>query len=175
MLVSPVISITDGQIYLEPGLFYAGIRPAINAGLSVSRVGSNAQIKPMKDLAGSLRLELAQYRELEAFAKFGSELDAATLKQLKRGQRLIELLKQPQYKPLPVERQIALLYLGTRGYLDEVPVDQIVFEEEKFYSYIEKNHNDVFTEIKEKLQIDKHLELRLDALCEEFLYQIASD
>src|SRR5205823_11016319 len=117
-----VISITDGQIYLEPNLFNAGVRPAINVGISVSRVGGNAQIKAMKKVAGTLRLDLAQYRELEAFSKFGSDLDKATQQQLTRGQRLVELLKQGQYVPMPVEEQVVIVYAGTLGYLDKIDV-----------------------------------------------------
>ena len=120
-----VISITDGQIYLEPSLFNTGVRPAINVGISVSRVGGNAQIKAMKKVAGRLRMDLAQYRELEAFAKFGSDLDKATLAQLRRGSRLVELLKQGQYKPMPVEKQVVSLFAGTNGYLDEIPLEQV--------------------------------------------------
>ena len=117
-----VISITDGQIFLEADLFYSGVRPAINVGISVSRVGGSAQIKAMKQVAGTLRLDLAQYRELAAFAQFGSDLDKATLAQLNRGQRMVELLKQDQYSPLPVEQQILVIFAGTNGYVDEVPV-----------------------------------------------------
>ena len=120
-----VISITDGQIFLESDLFYAGVRPAVNVGISVSRVGGSAQIKAMRQVAGRLRLDLAQYRELEAFAQFGSDLDAATQKQLARGQRTVEVLKQPQYAPMPVEHQVMIIYAVTNGYLDDVPVDQV--------------------------------------------------
>ena len=120
-----VISITDGQIFLETDLFYQGIRPAVNVGISVSRVGSSAQIKAMKTVAGPIKGELAQYREMAAFAKFGSDLDASTQKMLARGERLTELLKQPQYKPLAVEEQVAVIYAGTRGYLDAFPTNQV--------------------------------------------------
>ena len=120
-----VISITDGQIYLEPNLFNAGVRPAINVGISVSRVGGNAQIKAMKKVAGTLRLDLAQNRELEAFAKFGSDLDKATQQMLRRGQRLVELLKQGQYQPMPVEEQVVVVYAGTNGYIDAVPIENV--------------------------------------------------
>ena len=116
-----VISITDGQIFLESDLFFSGVRPAVNVGISVSRVGGNAQIKAMKQVAGSLRLDLAQYREMAAFAQFGSDLDAATQKQLARGERLVEILKQDQYVPLPVERQVLIIYAATNGYVDDVP------------------------------------------------------
>lgn len=164
-----VISITDGQIYLEPGLFFGGIRPAINAGLSVSRVGGNAQIKAMKKVAGSLRLDLAQFRELEAFAKFGSELDKATQRQLDRGYRLVELLKQNQYAPVPVEKQVAVLFLGVQGYLDTVPVDKIVRAEAEFSQFMDSNHGDILKEIKEKKVLDDDLEKRLGAACDEFI------
>jgi F-type H+-transporting ATPase subunit alpha len=163
-----VISITDGQIYLEPNLFYSGIRPAINAGLSVSRVGGNAQIKAMKKLAGSLRMDLAQYRELEAFAKFGSDLDKATQRQLNRGQRMVELLRQNQYKPLPVEKQVAVIYLGVRGYLDSVPVAQIMRAEQEFYSYMESHHEDILSDIREKKELSAEVDERLAKACEEF-------
>ncbi len=163
-----VISITDGQIYLEPNLFYSGIRPAINAGLSVSRVGGNAQIKAMKKLAGSLRMDLAQYRELEAFAKFGSDLDKATQRQLNRGQRMVELLRQNQYKPLPVEKQIAIIYLGVRGYLDSVAVAQISRAEQEFYRFMESQHDDILRDIRDKKELNDDLDARLAAACEEF-------
>src|SRR5690606_23590930 len=120
-----VISITDGQIFLETGLFYRGVRPAVNVGLSVSRVGSAAQIKAMKKVAGTIKLELAQFREMEAFAQFASDLDASTQRLLQRGERLTELLKQPQYRPLPVEEQVCVIYAGVRGYLDKLPVSQV--------------------------------------------------
>jgi len=163
-----VISITDGQIYLEPNLFYSGIRPAINAGLSVSRVGGNAQIKAMKKLAGSLRMDLAQYRELEAFAKFGSDLDKATQRQLNRGQRMVELLRQNQYKPLPVEKQIAIIYLGVRGYLDTVPVAQIGRAEQEFYRFMESQHDDILRDIRDQKELNDDLDARLAKACEEF-------
>ncbi len=118
-----VISITDGQVFLEPSLFFSGVRPAINVGLSVSRVGGNAQVKAMKQVAGSLRLDLAQYRELAAFAQFGSELDKSTQAQLNRGVRLVEILKQPQYQPMPMEKMIISLFAGARGFLDDLPVE----------------------------------------------------
>jgi F-type H+-transporting ATPase subunit alpha len=164
-----VISITDGQIYLEPNLFFGGVRPAINAGLSVSRVGGNAQIKAMKKIAGSLRLDLAQYRELEAFAKFGSDLDKATQAQLNRGQRLVELLKQDQYVPLPVEKQIAILFLGVRGYLDKVPVSQVVRAETEFLRFVEANYSELLRDIREKKDLSEEIEKCLASACEEFL------
>ncbi len=154
-----VISITDGQIYLESNLFNAGVRPAINVGISVSRVGGNAQIKAMKKVAGSLKLDLAQYRELEAFAKFGSDLDKATKNVLARGVRLVELLKQGQYSPVPVEKQVVSIYLGTKGFLDQIPVSDIKEFEKEFLEFIEVNHADIFDSIrKEKVLNDKVVE-----------------
>src|SRR6186713_1524038 len=134
-----VISITDGQIYLEPELFFSGVRPAVNVGISVSRVGGNAQTKAMKKIAGSLRLDLAAYRELEAFAQLGTELDAATQRQLDRGGRLVELLKQPQYRPMPVEQEVMVIYAGTKGYLDDVPVNRIGEFQTKFLAYVDSS------------------------------------
>ena len=144
-----VISITDGQIFLETDLFYKGIRPAVNVGLSVSRVGSNAQIKAMKKVAGTLKLDLAQYRELEAFAQFGSDLDNATKQQLERGKRAVEVLKQPQYAPLAIERQVAVLYALTKGYMDDIPVDKIKEFEEGLINYTENNTKKFYKEIME--------------------------
>lgn len=164
-----VISITDGQIYLETDLFYAGFRPAINAGLSVSRVGGNAQIKAMKQVAGRLRLDLAQFRELEAFVKFGSDLDQATMDQIIRGQHIREILKQDQYQPLPVEKQIAIIYLGIHGYLDKVPLGKVGSIERDFYSFLDSNFVDVLKDIREKKVLDKELEARLDNACKEFI------
>lgn len=138
-----VISITDGQIFLESQLFNQGIRPAINVGISVSRVGGSAQIKSMRKVAGTLKLDLAQYRELEAFAKFGSDLDAATQRQLERGKRLVEILKQPQYSPIPVEKQVAIIYAGTNGFTDRVPVEKIKAFQEEFLNYMDDKHRDV--------------------------------
>jgi len=170
-----VISITDGQIYLEPNLFYGGVRPAVNAGLSVSRVGGNAQIKAMKKIAGSLRLDLAQYRELEAFAKFGSDLDKATQQQLNRGQRLVELLKQNQYQPLPVEKQIASIFLGVRGYLDNLPVEQITRAESEFHRFLESNYKDILDDIREKKDLTDEIDERLSAACEEFIKMFVTE
>ncbi|MEW5908702.1 MAG: F0F1 ATP synthase subunit alpha [Thermodesulfobacteriota bacterium] len=153
-----VISITDGQIYLEPGLFFAGVRPAINVGLSVSRVGGSAQVKAMKQVAGTLRLDMAQYRELEAFAAFGSDLDAATRKQLTRGQRLVEILKQPQYQPLPMEKQVAILYAGTRGFLDELPINVLAKYEAGLFQFIEERYPQIFKEMAEKKAISDQLD-----------------
>ncbi len=163
-----VISITDGQIYLEPSLFYAGQRPAINVGISVSRVGGNAQIKAMKQVAGRLRLDLAQFRELEAFAKFGSDLDKATQRQLTRGQRLVEILKQDQYVPMPVEKQIAIIFAGTGGYLDDLPVEVVRRFEEEYLAYMETKHPDILKEIAEKKVISDELRAKMEKAVEEF-------
>jgi F-type H+-transporting ATPase subunit alpha len=160
-----VISITDGQIYLEPSLFFAGVRPAINVGLSVSRVGGAAQVKAMKQVAGTLRLDMAQFRELEAFAAFGSDLDAATQRQLTRGQRLVQILKQPQYQPLSMEKQVTILYAGTRGFLDNFPTDVVAKYEAGLFTFIEERHSQVFAQLKEKQAIDDELDkLMTDAL-----------
>lgn len=153
-----VISITDGQIYLEPSLFFAGVRPAINVGLSVSRVGGAAQVKAMKQVAGTLRLDLAQYRELAAFAQFGSDLDKATLQRLKRGERLVELLKQPQYQPLPMEKQVTIIFAGTKGLLDELPVEYVLEFEQELYSFVENRYPQIFTELREKEIISDELD-----------------
>ncbi len=167
-----VISITDGQIYLEPALFFAGVRPAINVGLSVSRVGGAAQAKAMKQVAGTLRLDLAQYRELEAFAAFGSDLDKSTQRQLTRGARLVEILKQPQYNPLPLEKQIIILFAGTRGYLDKYPLEVVGKYEAGLYKFMEDRFSQVMDEIKEKKEItdemDEKMRNALNAYDEEF-------
>jgi len=167
-----VISITDGQIFLEPSLFFAGVRPAINVGLSVSRVGGAAQVKAMKQVAGTLRLDLAQYRELEAFAAFGSDLDKGTQAQLARGERLVEILKQPQFQPLTVEKQVTILYAGTKGFLDKYPVNVLEKYEAGLYSFIEDRYAQIFTEIAEKQEIsddlDKVMTEALNAYDEEF-------
>ena len=163
-----VISITDGQVYLEPNLFFAGVRPAINVGLSVSRVGGAAQVKAMKQVAGTLRLDLAQYRELAAFAGFGSDLDAATQAQLTRGARLVELLKQPQYQPLPMEKQVTIIFAGTKGYLDKLPLDLVAEYETGLYEYIEKNEPSVFDDLKSKQQFDADLEAKMRKTLEAF-------
>jgi F-type H+-transporting ATPase subunit alpha len=157
-----VISITDGQIYLEPELFYAGIRPAVNAGLSVSRVGGAAQIKAMKQVAGMLRLDLAQYRELAAFAQFASDLDKATLAQIERGRRMVELLKQDQFVPMSVDDQIIVIYAGTQGFLDDVPVDSIRTFEEAFMRYIRAEKQALKKEIMEKKALDDDLKAKLN-------------
>jgi F-type H+-transporting ATPase subunit alpha len=162
-----VISITDGQIYLESDLFYAGVRPAVNVGLSVSRVGGNAQIKAMKQVAGMLRLDLAQYRELAAFAQFGSELDKATQLQLSRGQRMVEILKQGQYAPIPVEKQIAIIYAGTKGLLDDLPVDAIRAFEEFFLPWVERRHSQLLSELREKKELNDDLRQALDRVVSE--------
>ena len=135
-----MISITDGQIYLETNLFNSGVRPAIDVGLSVSRVGGNAQLKAMKSIAGTLRLDLAQFRELEAFAKFGSDLDKATLAQLTRGEHMVEVLKQKQYSPMDVVKQIAIIFAGTKGHLDDIPVDRIAEFETGLFDYLDANN-----------------------------------
>lgn len=163
-----VISITDGQIYLEPGLFFAGVRPAINVGLSVSRVGGSAQEKAMKQVAGSLRLDLAQYRELESFAAFGSDLDAATQKQLTRGERLVEILKQPQYQPLPLERQVVIIYAGTNGYLDDFPLDVLAKYEAGLYQFIESRYPDIFKRVSEDRQITDEVDQMLAKALTEY-------
>jgi F-type H+-transporting ATPase subunit alpha len=149
-----VISITDGQIFLEPDLFYSGVRPAVNVGISVSRVGGAAQIKAMKKVAGSLRLDLAQYRELEAFAQFGSDLDAATQRQLARGQRTVEILKQPQYQPMPVENQVCVIYAVTKGFIDEVPVTQVRAWEQGFHQHLSAQHADVLDKIRTQKELN---------------------
>jgi F-type H+-transporting ATPase subunit alpha len=163
-----VISITDGQIYIEPDLFFAGVRPAINVGISVSRVGGNAQIKAMKQIAGTLRLELAQYREMAAFAQFASDLDAATQKQLARGERLVELLKQDQYVPMPVEKQILLIFAGTRGYLDAHPVSAVKRYEKDLLAYVDAKHGDALKTLAEKRALTPEVEARLRAVLDEF-------
>lgn len=163
-----VISITDGQIFLESNLFYSGIRPAINVGISVSRVGGSAQIKAMKQVAGRLRLELAQFRELEAFAKFGSDLDKATLQQITRGRRLVEVLKQNQYAPMKFENQIAIIFAATNGYLDDVEIDSVRRFEKEFHEFAEAQHKDLLDEIIAKKQLDEQLTKRLHELAKGF-------
>jgi F-type H+-transporting ATPase subunit alpha len=163
-----VISITDGQIFLTTDLFYSNVRPAVDAGISVSRVGGNAQIKAMKQVAGPLRLSLAQYRELEAFAQFGSELDAATQRQLARGARTVEVLKQPQYAPVPVERQVAIIYAVTNGFLDDVEVPQIRKWERDFLGFLDASHPDILSGIRTKKALDEDLTGRLKAAIAQF-------
>ena len=163
-----VISITDGQIFLESGLFNSGIRPAINVGLSVSRVGGSAQIKAIKKVSGTLRLDLAQYRELQAFAQFASDLDESSRKQLDRGQRMVEILKQPPYSPLPVENQVVIIFAGSRGFLDDVPTSSIGKFEAELYPYIEAKYPEIFEEIRSKKTIEKDLEDNLIKALNDF-------
>ncbi len=163
-----VISITDGQIFLETDLFYSGVRPAINVGISVSRVGGKAQTKAMKKVAGRLRLDLAQYRELAAFAQFGSDLDKATQEQLTRGERMVELLKQGQYQPLSVERQVAIIYAGTNGYLDDLPTTSIRSFEEGFYAYLDKEFADLMHDLRAKFELTDANEAKLKKAIEQY-------
>ncbi|EAH8090084.1 F0F1 ATP synthase subunit alpha [Campylobacter jejuni] len=163
-----VISITDGQIFLETDLFNSGIRPAINVGLSVSRVGGAAQIKATKQVSGTLRLDLAQYRELQAFAQFASDLDEASRKQLERGQRMVELLKQPPYSPLSVEKQVVVIFAGTKGFLDDIAVSRIKEFEDGIYPFIEAKHPDIFEQIRSKKALDSDLEEKLAKAINEF-------
>lgn len=163
-----VISITDGQIYLESDLFYAGVRPALNVGISVSRVGSKAQTKAMKQVAGKLKLDLAQFRELAAFAQFGSDLDKATREQLERGQRLTELLKQPQFEPMRLDRQVMVMYAATNGYLDDVPVEKVRAFETAFLRFMDASHSDVGEKILAKKEIDSENEAALKKAIQDF-------
>jgi len=163
-----VISITDGQVYLEPNLFFSGVRPAINVGLSVSRVGGSAQVKAMKQVAGTLRLDLAQYRELAAFAAFGSDLDAGTQAKLTRGERLVEILKQPQYQPLPMEKQVTILYAGSNGYLDTLPIDTLADYENELYSYIESNEPSIFSDLVEEEKFTDAIKEKLNKVLTSF-------
>ena len=169
-----VISITDGQIFLESDLFHQGIRPAINVGNSVSRVGGSAQVKAMRQVAGTLRLDLAQYRELAAFAQFGSDLDKATQRQLSRGSRLVEILKQAQYQPLPVARQIILIFAGTKGFLDEVTEDNIAAYEQDLYQFMDTRYSGVVSRITEEKKLDDQLTSDLDAAVKEFTEQFVA-
>lgn len=164
-----VISITDGQIYLEPGLFNAGVRPAMNIGISVSRVGGNAQNKAMKKIAGPLKVELAMYRELEAFARFGSDLDKETQAKLTRGARLTEILKQPQFNPLPVEKQIAIIYVATNGYLDDLPVSVLKRLEKEFYEFMDTRYPNVLADIRNKKELTEEITKNLDAAVKHFI------
>jgi F-type H+-transporting ATPase subunit alpha len=170
-----VISITDGQIFLEADMFNANVRPAINVGLSVSRVGGNAQVRAMRQVAGTLRLDLAQYRELAAFAQFGSDLDKASLAQLNRGRRLTEVLKQGQYKPLPVEKQILIIFAGTNAYLDDLPVEDVRRFEEELYRFAENAHPGALKQIREKKAIDDALREEMHALLKEFKERFAAE
>jgi len=163
-----VISITDGQIFLETDLFYSGVRPAINVGISVSRVGGNAQIKAMKQVAGRLRIELAQYRELAAFAKFGSDLDAATQKQLRRGERLVEVLKQGQYVPLPVEEQVLQIFAATEGFWDDVPVADVVRMSDELLDHMRVSQSAILSEIVAKKELSDDLRARMRKAIQEF-------
>jgi F-type H+/Na+-transporting ATPase subunit alpha len=163
-----VISITDGQIYLEPNLFNAGVRPAMNVGISVSRVGGNAQIKAMKKIAGPLKLDLAQYRELEGFAKFGSDLDKSTQQQLRRGARLTEILKQKQFQPITVEKQIILIWSATNGYLDELPIESLYRFEKELFIYMDNNHPDLLEEIIDKKVISDELTAKMKSAVDKF-------
>jgi F-type H+-transporting ATPase subunit alpha len=163
-----VISITDGQIFLTTDLFFSNVRPAVDAGISVSRVGGNAQIKAMKQVAGPLRLGLAQYRELEAFAQFGSELDAATQRQLARGARTVEILKQPQYEPVPVERQVVVIYAVTNGHLDDVEVEDIRKWEKDFLAFLDATHPDVLSGIRTKKELTEEITSQLKAAIKAF-------
>jgi F-type H+-transporting ATPase subunit alpha len=163
-----VISITDGQIYLESDLFYAGIRPAMNVGLSVSRVGSAAQVRAMKQVAGRMKLEYAQYRELAAFAQFGSDMDVATRRTLDRGARITEVFKQPQYVPLPVEKQVAIIFAVTNGFLDDVPVEKVQAFESAFHAFMEANHPQWLATVREKKALDDDLTAQIRKAIEEF-------
>jgi F-type H+-transporting ATPase subunit alpha len=169
-----VISITDGQIFLESDLFHQGVRPAINVGNSVSRVGGSAQVKAMRQVAGTLRLDLAQYRELAAFAQFGSDLDKSTQAQLTRGARLVELLKQPQYEPLVVEKQIAIIFAGTNGYMDTIPLSEIRAYEVELYRFLESRHPQVLKGIAEKKQLDDQLKAALTTAVKDFSTDFAA-
>ena len=168
-----VISITDGQIFLETELFYKGIRPAVNVGLSVSRVGSAAQIKAMKQVAGSIKLELAQYREMAAFAQFASDLDASTQQLLARGARLTELLKQPQYAPYPVEEQVVVIFAGVNGFTDSIPVNQITTFEKKFISEFRAKHEDVLATIRTEQALSDDTTKKLKSILEDFVKTFA--
>ena len=169
-----VISITDGQIFLETDLFYSGVRPAINVGLSVSRVGGAAQVKAMKQVAGTLRLALAQYREMAAFAQFGSDLDAATQRQLNRGARLVEILKQGQYQPLPVEKQVVAIFAANNGYVDEYAATDVQRYEKELISFMETNYSEVLSTLAEKKAIDDELEGKIKAALDEFKGQFVA-
>ena len=169
-----VISITDGQIFLETGLFNKGIRPAINVGISVSRVGGAAQIKATKQVSGTLRLDLAQYRELEAFSQFASDLDEASRKQLERGQRMVEVLKQPPYSPLPIEKQVVIIYAGANGYLDDIPVSSVVKFEAELYPFIEAKYPEILEGIRAKQKIDDEIENKLKTALEDFKSQFSA-
>jgi len=169
-----VISITDGQIFLETGLFNKGLRPAINVGISVSRVGGAAQIKATKQVAGTLRLDLAQFRELEAFAQFASDLDESSRNQLERGQRMVEVLKQPPYSPLPIEKQVVIIYAGANGYLDDIPATSVVKFEAELYPFIESKYPEILEGIRAKQKIDDEVENKLKTALEDFKSQFSA-
>jgi len=171
-----VISITDGQVYLEPNLFFSGVRPAINVGLSVSRVGGAAQTKAMKKVAGTLKLDMAQFRELEAFAQFGSDLDKATLRQLNRGRRLVEVLKQPQYQPMPAEKEVAILFAGANGYLDKWPEAAVADYEKQMLEFVESKYSEILNDIKEAGDISEETDGKLRKALDEFqdMFQAAA-
>jgi F-type H+-transporting ATPase subunit alpha len=169
-----VISITDGQIFLESDLFHQGVRPAINVGNSVSRVGGSAQVKAMRQVAGSLRLDLAQFRELAAFAQFGSDLDKATLNQLNRGRRLVEVLKQPQYQPLAVEKQVTIIYAANNGYLDAVEVEHLRAYETELFRFLDTRRAQLLTTLASKAQIDDELKAGLNDALKEFGQQFVA-
>jgi F-type H+-transporting ATPase subunit alpha len=166
-----VISITDGQIFLESDLFYSGVRPSVNVGISVSRVGGNAQIKAMRQVAGKLRLDLAQYRALAAFAQFGSDLDKATQAQLTRGERMVELLKQDQYVPMPVEQQVISIFTGSGGYLDDLPVEAVKKFEREFLAFVDKQYGEIPHNIRTNKEISKADEQRLNEAAKAFKAQ----
>jgi F-type H+-transporting ATPase subunit alpha len=168
-----VISITDGQIFLEADLFYSGVRPAVNVGISVSRVGGSAQTKAMKKIAGRLRLELASYREKAAFAQFGSDLDKATLQQLNRGERMVELLKQGQFQPMPMEEQVVVIYAGTNGFVDDYPVAVLGRYEKELLSFIKSRKADILTELASSGKLEGDLEKRLRDALTEFAKQFS--
>jgi F-type H+-transporting ATPase subunit alpha len=163
-----VISITDGQIYLESGLFFSGVRPAINVGVSVSRVGGNAQVRAMRKVAGRLRLDLAQYRELEAFAQFGSELDEATRQALNRGEKMVATLNQPQYAPWPIEEQVVALYAGVNGYLDDIPTDEVSRFQEELREYMHTEQDDIYKAIRDTGDLADDLAEQLNGAIERF-------
>lgn len=169
-----VISITDGQIYLEPDLFYAGVRPAINVGISVSRVGGSAQNKAMRQVAGRLRLDLAQYRELVAFAQIGSDLDKATMARLVRGERMTEILKQGQYVPMPVEEQVAVIYAGVNGFLDKLPVEAVLDFEKEYLRFLKNEHPEILSEIREKKVLSDDLIERMNKVIKGFMDEFSA-
>ena len=163
-----VISITDGQIYLGTELFHQGVRPAINVGLSVSRVGGNAQIKAMKQVAGTLRLDLAQYREMETFAQFGTELDPTTIRQLEKGKRLVEILKQPQYEPMPVEEQVMIIWVAENGYLDDIPLEKVKDFEREFHVFMRDRYPQIGEEVRTKRELTVELKNKLKEAVEDY-------